>query len=128
MLGSIGDVVFAASTELVRTIQDFTRSESARWSNHNVHLKKPVSEYLGPELGKVSFKIRLDVQYGVNPKKEADKLLAMCREGSNHLLVVGVPLGVNRWKITSVKQDWNFIDNQGNAWIIDLALELEEYV
>lgn len=127
-IGSLGSVVFMVSPNLIRTLHDFTRSASGRWANHEVLLKKPVSQFIGPGLDTISFTMRFDIRYGINPRKELDALVELERSGKTMPLIIGGKgVGVNRWKITSLEQKWEDIDNRGNVLAATASITLEEY-
>jgi phage protein U len=128
VIGSFGDVIFEVSDKLMRTFDGFSRSASAKWENHEIIGKKPISEFLGPGLDIISFTMRFDVRWGVNPKAEMDKLLIKCRSGAVETLIIGgFALGVNKWKCTSVKQNWQAFDGQGRVIVGTADVTLEEY-
>lgn len=128
-IGSFGDIIFEVSAEKMRTIEDFSRSASARWATHEIMGQKPKSEFLGPNLDTISFKMRFDIKYGVNPKAEMDKLLIMCRAGQAETLVIGGDvLGVDKWVIREVTQNWLHHDGLGRCIVGGADVTLEEYV
>lgn len=128
-IGSFSDIVFEVSAEKMRTLDDFSRSASGRWAIHEIIGQKPKSEFLGPSLDTISFKMRFDVQFGVNPKAEMDKLLIMCRAGHAETLIVGGEiLGVDKWVIKEVTQNWLHHDGQGRCIVGEADVKLEEYV
>lgn len=117
------------TSKLIRTFTDFTRSSAGRWANHEVLGKKPLSQFIGPGLDTVSFTVRLDVRYGINPREEMDALIELERAGKAMPLVIGGKgVGVNKFKITSLEQTWKDVDNKGNLLSADLTINLEEYV
>lgn len=121
-------MIFEVSSERIATIDDFSRSASARWATHEIIGSKPISEFLGPDLDTISFKMRFDAQFGVNPKAEMDKLLEMCRSGRAETLVVGgYALGVYKWVCKEVKQDWVYFDGQGRPIVGVVEVTLQEY-
>lgn len=129
VIGSFGDIIFEVSLKKIRTIDDFSRSEAGRWATHEIIDQKPKSEFLGPGLGTISFKMRFDVRYGMNPKVEMDKLLIKCRSGVAETLIVGgMALGVDKWVIKSVTQDWLHFDGAGRCIVGVADVTLEEYV
>lgn len=129
MIGFYGDIVFETSDSRILNFSDFTRSASSRWANHEVIQKKPASEFLGPNLDTISFKIHLSGRYGVKPKEEMDRWLIKCRAGTVDTLVIGNKgVGVDKWKVVSVSQMWNVILNKGEVYSGDIDVELEEYV
>lgn len=128
LIGSFGSIVFEVSHQKIQTIDEFARSATTRWSNHAIIGQKPKSEFLGPELDTITFKVRFDAMWGVNPKTEMDKLLIMCRAGQVETLIVGgLALGVYKWKITSVTQNWLTHDGRGRPIIGVADVTMEEY-
>ena len=129
MIGTFGPVKFIASADTMRTFRDFKRTTSARWAVHDIHLKQPVPEYLGPGQGAVSLAMQFDVQYGINPRVEMDKLVVMARKGQRHRLVIGGKgLGVGYWYINNLNEEWTAIDNKGLILRSSVQVELSEYV
>lgn len=131
-LGALGDVVFISSFKTpikVRTFRDFQRDSSARWGTNEIHLQKPRSQFMGPGLDTISFTMQFDARLGMNPRKEAEKLLDYQREGKVLLLQIGgKPLGQGKWKIMNLSQSWEDIDREGNLLKAGLSVTLEEYV
>ncbi|KEQ22302.1 phage tail protein [Paenibacillus tyrfis] len=129
MIGSFGDVIFVASAELIRTFQSFSRTTAARWAVHEIHLKYPKAEYIGPGQDSLSFTMRFDIRYGINPRTELDKLLDMSRSGTAQTLTIGGKgLGVGLWYIESINQTWTAVDNHGHVITAEAELTLKEYV
>ncbi|CAM3851989.1 MULTISPECIES: phage tail protein [Paenibacillus] len=128
-IGNLGDVVFVVSDKTIRTFNEFTRSSSSRWGKHEVLGKKPVTQWIGPGLDTVSFTMRFDARYRMNPRKELDRLTALERKGKALPLVVGGKgIGVGLWVITSLEQGWTHIDHRGNILVATANISLEEYV
>lgn len=128
-IGSFGDIVFEVSAEKIRTFDNFVRSSAGRWSEHEVINQKPPSEFIGPGLDSISFSMRFDVQYGMNPRVEMEKLLIMERSGQAEILIIGGKgLGIDKWVITNLKQNWQTVDNQGNVLVGVAEVTLKEYV
>lgn len=126
MIGSLGDVVFIASTDLVRTFADAAHKTSARWATHEVIGQVPVQEFLGRGLRTLSLSIRLDISLGVDPETEADALRTAVESGEvMALLLDGQPRG--DWVCKELGEAWRQVDGAGRAGVIDLTLTLEEY-
>ncbi|WP_068775782.1 phage tail protein [Paenibacillus sp. FJAT-26967] len=129
MIGSLGEMVFVANAETIRTFDDFKRSIAGRWAKHDILSKKPKSQRIGPGLDTISFTMRFDVRYGINPRKEMDRLVGLERDGKAMALTIGGKgVGVGLWIITSIEQPWEIIDNQGNVLKASVNISLEEYV
>lgn len=127
-IGSLGDVIFTVSSKLIRTIDDLTRSSAPRWTNHDVHLQKPKSQFIGPGLDTISFTIRFDARLGVEPRKEADRLINLAQKGKPVAFAIGgKKLGTYLWKLMNVEQGYTRVDNRGNVLVMDVTISLEEY-
>ena len=44
-IGALGDIVFAVSTNTVKTFNDFKRTVSPKFASHNRHLKDTLLEF-----------------------------------------------------------------------------------
>ena len=129
MIGTWGDMVFVASADVIKTFDAFKRTESARWAKHDIHLQKSKSEFLGVDAGKVTFTMRFDASYGLNPREELNKLVKYVRNGEAHKLIIGGKrVGIGKWYMPDTNQDWNFFDNLGNVLVGSVTVNLEEYV
>ena len=128
MIGYFDDLIFETSDKKVLTIADMTRNAEAVYEDHASIGQKPQSEFLRPDLDTVSFTIHLHTKLGVDPKTEADKWLDYCRRGVVGTLCVGVPIGVDKWTIRSVSQQWNRVLNNGKLISCSVNVTLKEYI
>lgn len=128
-LGSFGEIVFEVSHEKIRSFHDFSRSATSRWNAHERFGQKPRNEFLGPNLDEISFVMRFDVRYGMDPKAEMDRLVSWCREGRAETLIIGgMPIGMDQWTIKSVTQKWITVDGSGRLLVGEASVTLEEYM
>lgn len=129
MIGSFGDLVFVASADKIRTFEDFERTTSPRWALHDVHLMRPIPEYLGPGQDSISFSMYFDVRYGMRPRNELARLTRLCREGTvDRLIIGGMPMGTGKWYIESLGQTWEKIDNKGAVLVGRAEVTMKEYL
>ncbi|ARD47568.1 phage tail protein [Sporosarcina sp. P33] len=129
MLGTWGDLVFVVSADEIKTFASFSRTETARWAKHEVHLQKPKAEFMGPDLGTLSFTMSFDAFFGLNPREEMNKFIKYVRNGVAHTLIIGGKrVGVHKWYMPDNKQDWSFLDNRGNVLKSSITVTMEEYV
>lgn len=129
MIGTWGDLVFVVSDKEIKTFDDFSRTESARWAKHEVHGQKSKAEFLGSNAGSLTFTMRFDAFYGLNPREELNKFIKYVRNGAvNTLIIGGKRVGVHKWYMPDNKQDWNFFDNRGNVLTASITVSMEEYV
>jgi len=129
MIGTWGDVVFTVSVDFIKTFDAFKRSESARWSKHDIHCQKSKAEFIGINPGSLTFTMHFSAFHGVNPREEGNKFFKYLRTGVAHTLIIGNKrVGVNKWYIPNVDDTWNYFDNQGNLLTSDINVTMEEYV
>ena len=127
MIGYLGDVVFSTSSERIFSFRNFKVSASANWGEHKRIGQKSQWEFLGPDAGKVSFEIVLDANYGVDPRKEIEKLVSYVECGMINILVIGEKRIGSKWRITNVSSAWNCITSNGKLIKASVSLTLEEY-
>ena len=135
MIGAIGStalddvILFEVSQEKVFTFDGFVRTNNVRFAKNSVLLKKPVSQYVGPDLDKISFKIILKAQFGVNPQEEFNKLIHLQRDGTIVSIIIGKsPQGMYRWRIANLGMPWEVVDNRGNCISCTVDISFEEYI
>ena len=128
MIGYFHDLIFETSDKKVITFQDKKTEANAIYEYHDCIGQKPQSEFLRPDLVTVSFQIMLHTKLGIDPKTEADKWLDYCRSGVVGTLCIGVPIGVEKWTIRSVSQQWNRILNNGKLIYCTVDVTLKEYI
>ena len=81
-IGYMGDVTFVVSSHYMITPSEFQRSGESRWSEHDLILRKPVSQFKGPGLEKVTFKIQLRADHNITPSSQLKKLRQMRDTGA----------------------------------------------
>ncbi|GEA17734.1 phage tail protein [Moorella sp. E306M] len=130
MIGSLGPVVFETSSEKLRTFDNFKRSGSGRWARHEIMHQKPKREFLGPGDEQISFTVRFDVAFGVNPADEIFVLRFLRDQGIAVPLVLnGRPVSYESlWVIETINESWTKIDNRGRLLAAEVELTLSEYV
>ncbi|MHC1747429.1 MAG: phage tail protein [Cellulosilyticaceae bacterium] len=129
MIGALGDIVFRVSAKDVNTFQEFTRSSSGRWAYHAIHMQKPKSEFLGPELDTISFSMQLEAALGRNPRYDMEKLMIYTRNGQTFPLIIGGDaMGYYRWAVESVEQQFTRVNNKGKVISAIVNVTLKEYL
>lgn len=129
LVGSLGDVPFIVARGLVRTFSDYNREGSGRWAKHDLIGQKPVLEFLGKDIEKISFKMVFRADQGINPEKEAQKLRKMRDNGEVMVLILAdKPVGDNSWVIESIGENVTFWDAFGNIQAMSVDVSLQEYV
>ncbi len=129
-IGCLGEqIVFSTSDQRILTFQGFTQKISGRWSKHAIIGCRPLSEFNGPELRRVTFKIMLDAKYGVRPRRMMETMEEMVEKGLVESLVIGnKKVGVNRWKMTEISEAWDIVYSGGELAKATVSITLEEYL
>lgn len=129
-IGNLGKlIVFEVSSDKVLTFNDMQQSVKGRWTQHTVIGKKPVSEFLGADLRTLSFKVRLDANHGVKPRKTLKKIEKAVEKGTPYIFVLnGAKVGKNEWVISSASETWDKILSHGELVSCSITLSLTEYV
>ncbi len=100
-----------------------------RYVQHDIHLKKPKLEYIGPDLDTISYTISFKAENGVNPREEMNKLIKLQRDGTVVSVMLGKgTMGVDRWVITDLSNAFEAIDNMGRVLEITTNIGFKEYI
>ena len=127
-IGYMGDIVFSVSVWRMITPTNYERESTARWAEHDLLLRKPVSQFGGPGLEKLSFSIILDADHGVSPALQLKKLRKMRDTGAVFPLVIGGrPVTQNYWRLDSVKEGNCYWTSEGQLQQCIAQLSLTEY-
>ena len=127
-IGSLGDVVFEVSSEKVKTLRDMQRQGTARFATHEIIGKKPLREFLGPGLEKITFQIQLSASLGVDPASEMKTLRELRDKGEALEFVLGgSAVGEELWTIEDLSEEWSRINGQGTIIFATVSVTLQEY-
>lgn len=122
-------VFFTVSDEKVLTFKNMNRTVGSSWAAHSRTGQKDQSEYLRPNLQKLTFDIELDFNYGVDPRAIIERMEEAAELGEIHPFVVGnKPVGRLNWRLTSVSEAWETIYNNRALTNAKLTITMEEYL
>ncbi len=128
LVGFMADIPFIVSSHYIRTFDDYGRSSGGRWAQHDIIGNKPVLEFIGPDVEKISFTMQLRSDYGVSPAKELAKLRKMRDTGKYFPLVIGGKLITdNMWVIESLDESVAFWGKFGGIMSAKVSVTLKEY-
>ena len=130
MIGSFGPVIFEVSDRRVRTFEELSFARTARYAEHEIVGRKPVTEFLGPGKGEASLSIRLDAARGLNPRNEIGRLRALCDAGTAAALVIGgQPVGGAgcTYVLVTLAEGWTRVGGHGELLAATVELTLQEY-
>lgn len=127
-IGYMGDIVFSTSFYRMLTPTDYSRSGSARWSEHELLMRKPVSQFGGPGLEKLSFAIILSMDSGIEPDEQLKKLREMRDTGAVFPLVIGgKPVTNSYWRLDSLQEGECYWTAEGALQQCKVSVSLTEY-
>lgn len=127
-IGYMGDVVFVTSSNYLLTPSNFQRSGEGRWEEHDLIMKKPVSQFKGAGLEKISFKLQLQSKFNVSPRQQLRRLRQMRDTGAVFPLVIGgQPVTQNYWRLDSISEEDNYYSPLGVLIETTVSVSLTEY-
>lgn len=127
-VGSMGDIPFVVSYGKIRTFSDYGRSGSSRWAKHDLIGRKPVMEFLGPDVEKVSMKIQLRTDHGINPESELERLRKMRDTGAVFPFILGgAPVSDNYWLLEDIGENVSYWRAGGKILSVSVDITLTEY-
>ena len=115
---------FQTDDSRILNFDGLRRKVSARVGKHNLISRRPVLEYLGPDLQSITFKIELNAMVGVRPRKEEEKL--MKKIGYVAPLVIGGKKICSRAMLTGVGSAYNIVLGKGEVLSISLDVTMTE--
>ena len=142
IVGYMGSIPFVTSRKYLQTFDEYQRNSEGRWAKHDIIGQKPVLEFLGPDTEKISMKIQLRRDHGVNPEATLNQLRQMRDTGEAFPMVLGSkvignllksfwknsPFGGSSglWVLKGVTEDVKHWAG-GNMYIVDATVTLEEH-
>ena len=127
-VGSMGDIPFVVTYGKIRTFSDYGRSGSGRWAKHDLIGRKPVMEFLGPDVEKVSMKIQLRTDHGINPESELGRLRKMRDTGAVFPFILGgAPVSDNYWLREDIGENVSYWRAGGKILSVSVDITLTEY-
>lgn len=128
MIGCLGDIAFTVSSSVVRTLDNFQWSGSARYAAHQRHLGRGLLEFTGVDPDKISFDMTLSTQLGASPAREISKIAKYESKGRTLPLIIGSKAyGTYRWVITGHSVKAKTFDRRGNLSVVVVSVNLQEY-
>ncbi len=128
LVGFMSDIPFIVSSKYIRTFDDYSRGSGGRWAQHDIIGAKPVLEFLGPDVEKISFTMHLRADQGINPAKELEKLRRL-RDGGEYfpLVIGGKMITDNMWVLESLDETVAYWGKLGSMLSAKVTVTLKEY-
>lgn len=115
----------------VLTFDNVQRDGAGRWATHEIigQDRKPLLEFLGPDLENLSFSVFMSSFLGINPSTELQKLRAL-RDGGVicDFIIGGTAVIANQWVIKNLSESHKTYDGGGNLLVAAVNISLMEYV
>lgn len=128
-IGYYGNIIFETSDNRILTFTNFSRNSTSRIEEHKLLGKKPLIEYCGPELEKVTFTINLNASNGINPDEELKKWRDYNMRGIAHDLIIGGNIiGYDKFIIESLSETYNTVYKNGFLYTAKVDISLCEYI
>lgn len=126
VVGSLGTLPFVCSRDFVLTPNSLSRDHAVRWAKHDIIGKKPVLEYIGPDLSTVSLSIRFDTSLGVPPALALLRLKKMLDNKKYKTLIIGGE-HLGRYVMKSISETRKHHTGAGVCIVAEATIELEEW-
>lgn len=127
-IGSFAGITFEISSKKVLTFNDMRRSETTRWTVHDIMGKKPLVEYNGPGQESISFRVIFKSNLNVDPWRKIKKFREFQHKGKVGALMLGKKTIANsKFYIEDMQEVYKHIDNKGVIHTIECDLTLKEY-
>ncbi|MCL2488628.1 MAG: phage tail protein [Oscillospiraceae bacterium] len=128
-VGVLGDIIFTVSSKKILTHNNAQWSGSARYTEHQRHLKKSLAEFTGEDADKASLNIQLRREAGVDVTAEIKRIQRYKKNGTTLVLIIGTEqIGEYRWVIRGFRVSVRHTDGAGNLLGADVSLDLLEYL
>ena len=128
VIGALGDIVFAVSSNQIKTFDGLKWGSSVKYSEHARHMQEGLVEYTGTAADTIAFTMYLSVYLGVDPIEEITKLLNAERSGKVMPLVIGdKAYGKNKWMITKSDKALERFNKAGNLLTAKVTVSLIAY-
>ncbi|MCP4160042.1 MAG: phage tail protein [Deltaproteobacteria bacterium] len=126
IVGTFGNIVFEVSDQVVHTILGLKRTVKGRYAKHVIISKKPVLEFLGPDLSDLNFEIHLHAGLGVKPREYLLNMYDVVHSGTPHRLNLGEHR-FGEYVLEEISEDWEKFTTEGNLIYLKCSVKLKEY-
>lgn len=128
-IGNFGKLItFETSDKKILTFREFKRDGEARWKKHERVGKRPLPQFLGPDLDTIKFTIVLDARHGVKPRSTMTNIRKHRNAGTPEYLVIkGAKVCDNRLVITKTSETWGEVWNKGELVRAEMEITMMEY-
>jgi Phage P2 GpU len=128
--GLYGTVVFGVLGRGAHAYYDLHRHSKARFSDHDIHLQKPVSERTGPGLVELDFMMNLSTRWGPNPHVMLAQLKLYHDNGIAALLWLGAKPagpGMSLFTLRELDESHKFFSRTGIVIGCEVQVKMVEH-
>lgn len=119
---------FEVNTDKIYTLNDLQHNSTLQTEKEDIQGSKPSTYIKGLDLDNMSFKIKLDVDFNINPRKEWESWKEIMRAAVPYPFILGNrPYGGCNWLLIAVSHSSVRIDNNGEILSLELDLKFDEY-
>jgi hypothetical protein len=120
---------FEVNANKLYTFDGFQYASSLQTEKQDSTNGKPNTYIKGPDLDNVSFTIKLDVAFGIDPRREWEDWRAIMNSQITYPFILGGrPLSPYNFLLLGVTPSNVNFDNKGNILAMDLELKFDEFV
>ena len=135
MIGVFGltpPIIFGASPLGTVTFEDMSKTQEARWADHEVHLSLPLSEFIGPNLSEIEFTMNFIQGWTMDPTLGIIAVETAINLSLPGPLIIGLkPMGrgMSLFTIRSIVEKPKFFQpNNGSILAATIGVKLKEYI
>lgn len=129
--GIFGAIQFGRARGRIMTFHEVERKYQGRFSSHEVHLRKPLLEWAGNDLVKISMKVNLDAAWCGDPLPILAEWHFFHENALAAPLVIGSkPMGpgLSLFVITEMSESHKHWLKGGRLLAVELSIEFQEYI
>lgn len=127
-IGSLGDIIFEVSDDVIRSINKLEYSGSSKISTHSLRLRKGMPEFTGTDPDQISITVRVAKILGADPEEMIEKVKEYTGNGTILRLQIGKKtVGSYRWLLSKYKVTYEDYDMKGNLVDANVNLTMIEY-
>ncbi|MCX8731168.1 phage tail protein [Gilliamella sp. B2969] len=125
-IGSFGDIVFTVSASHIKTFDEFSRRSAAKFADHEIAGRKPISEFTGEELDEITFNIQLNRTYA-KPERDLMLLNKIKSSGIANRLIIG-SRNLGKFTLREFEENLTHVGKNGAILFAEVELTLTEYI
>jgi hypothetical protein len=129
--GIFGAIQFGRARGRIHTFHEIERKYAGRFASHMVHLRKPLLEWAGNDLLKITMKVNLDASWCGDPLPLLAQWHFFHENALAAPLIIGSkPMGpgLSLFVITEMQETHKHWLKKGRLLAVELSIEFQEYI